>query len=392
MFGSLFIGLSGMTAYSDGLRQVSNNITNLNTSGFRASTVGFNDLFQGNSGGISYSTGEGFGDGVSLGERRLDFSQGELRQSERDLDLAVEGNGFLVLDGGGGDYFYARTGSFEVDQQGYIVLSGTDYRLTVMDEAGRPQALSIDANRTSAPQATTTITFSDNLSSTADEFIVPDVNVYNELGEQSTWEIRFDRDDDITSGEWAVNVFDEDGDEVGSGTIRFTNGLIDPDASVVTIESEELGTTVELDFSENVTSFSSGNISTLRSSDVDGYPVGDITSLRVNEDGVLEISYSNEQTHELGAVTLADFRNPQDLEQRSGGLFTYDSSVGREFFTAESERVGQVQSNRLEASNVDLSSEFGDLILVQRGFQASSQVVSVSNDMIQQLFGIRGQG
>ena len=103
MFGSLFIGLSGLNAYSAGLRQVSNNISNLNSAGFRSSTLGFNDLFSGSSQqGISYTgSGQGGGNGVSLSDLRLDFSQGELRQSERDLDLAIEGTGFLVLENDG---------------------------------------------------------------------------------------------------------------------------------------------------------------------------------------------------------------------------------------------------------------------------------------------------
>ena len=393
MFGSMFIGLSGMNAYSAGLRQVSNNITNLNSSGFRASTLGFNDLFSGSTqSGISYtgSSGQQGGDGVSLSDLRLDFSQGELRQSDRDLDLAVEGSGFLVLEQDG-NYTYARTGQFEVNDDGDIVLSGTNYRLTVLDGSGRPQSLSIDNYRTGVPSATTRIEFADNLSSTSTEYNVPDVRVYNENGVESTWQIQFTRDEN-TADEWAVTVTDQNGDEVGTDTVKFINGAIDPNTTTLTFADADAGLSVELDFSEGVTSFSSGEVSTLRASDVDGYGIGEITTLRVNETGHLEINYSNEQTEDLGAVALADFRQPQHLEQQSGGLFTYDSSIGREFHSSESSRVGRVLSARIENSNVDLSKEFGELILVQRGYQASSQIVSVSNDMIQQLFGITGRG
>ena len=123
MFGSLFIGLSGLQAYSSGLRQVSNNISNLNSAGFRSSTLGFNDLFSGSSQqGISYTgAGQGGGNGVSLSDLRLDFSQGELRQSERDLDLAIEGTGFLVLENDG-EYVYARTGQFEAVSYTHLTL------------------------------------------------------------------------------------------------------------------------------------------------------------------------------------------------------------------------------------------------------------------------------
>ena len=392
MFGSMFIGLSGMNAYSNGLRQVSNNITNLNSSGYRASSIGFNDLFRGSSNGISYTQGSnGGGDGVQLSNGLLDLSQGELRQTSRDLDLAVDGNGFLVLERDG-QYFYTRTGSFEVDNEGFIVLTGTDYKLAVLDDSGRAQPVSIDPYRTSPPEATTSIKFADNLSSTATEYVVPDVQVFNANGESDNWTINFNREETDPAGEWTVTVTNGNGEEIGEETLTFTAGVVDSDSQTLSFSDDDKDISVELDFSENVTSFSSGAVSTLRTSEVDGYGIGEITTISVNDDGKLEINYSNEETKDLGAVALADFREPQALEQRSGGIFVYDSATGREFLSSESERSGRVLSRRLEASNVDLSKEFGELILVQRGYQASSQVVSVSNDMIQQLFGIRGQG
>lgn len=392
MFGAMFIGLSGMNAYSNGLRQVSNNITNLNSNGYRASTVGFNDLFGAGSSGVSYTRGEsGNGTGVELSPLRLDFSQGEIRQTDRDLDLAVEGNGFLVLEKDN-ELFYARTGSFEVNNDGFIVLSGTDYKLTVLDDTGKAVSLSLDAYRIDAPEQTSRIQFGDNLSSTATDFTLSDVQVFDAEGESDEWEIAFTRADDAPAGEWTVTVTNGSGEEVGEQTLKFINGIIDPSTTELTFEDADAGRVAIFDFSENVTSFSSGEVSTLRTTDIDGFGIGEITSVAVNEQGVLEIQYSNEQSEELGAVSLADFEQVQSLEQIGAGLFSYNRSTGRELLSSASDRVGRVQSNRIEASNVDLSQQFGDLILVQRGYQASSQVVSVSNDMIQQLFGLRGQG
>ena len=390
MLGSLFIGLSGMNAYSAGLREVSNNITNLNSNGYRASSVEFSDLFGSGGQGVSYSNGfDGSGNGVQLAQRRLDLTQGDIRQTENDLDLAVDGDGFLALERDG-EYFYARTGNFEVDDAGYIVLSGTEYRLTVLNSSGQAVALSIDSHRTDAPEATTRISFADNLSSSATEYTISDVEVFNSEGEADSWEIAFTRE--ATDTDWTVTVTNGDGEVVGEETLQFNNGIIDPSTSELTFTDESRGASVALDFSENVTSFSSGEISTLRTTDIDGYEIGEITSLAVNEDGVLEVGYSNEQVETLGAVTIAAFDQVNALEQIGAGLFVYNQSTGRDLLSSASERVGTVRSNRIEASNVDLSAQFGDLILVQRGYQASSQVVSVSNDMIQQLFGLRGQG
>ncbi|OCC22931.1 hypothetical protein MB02_14285 [Croceicoccus estronivorus] len=391
MFGSIYIGLSGLNAYSQGLKTVSNNVSNLNTSGFKATDISFSDVYGGSSaGGLAYGSGyTGQGHGVNFDEVSINFTQGELRNTGRDLDLAIDGNGFFVLLDGD-TTLYARTGSFVVNDDGYVVLAGTDYKLAVLDSTGRPQSVNIDNARTSAPAETTRIGFSDNLSSTATEYTVPDVKVYDERGGEHVWTIAFSREETVFD-EWTVTVTDADGTEVGTQTLTITGGIADPANTTLTFEDTASSLSVAFDFS-GITSYSSGTVSTMRASDVDGHPTGSVATLTVNEKGQFEIAYSNEETLELGAIALADFRDPQTLEQRSNGLFAQRGFGQVQYLSADDTRVGSILSQRLEASNVDLGSQFGDLILIQRGFQASSQIISVTNDMIQQLFGIRGQG
>jgi flagellar hook protein FlgE len=392
MFGSIYVGLSGLNAYSRGLQQISNNVTNLNASGFKGSTVAFTDLvgINGN-GGLSYAGGGGGGgNGVEIGETRIDFKQGELRQTDRDLDLAIDGSGFLLLMRGE-EMLYTRTGSFEVDRNGFIVLAGTEYRLATLDSSGHPVSLSIDASRTSAPTATTAIKFADNLSSTATTYGISDVKVYDAGGGEHIWQIKFDKPA-AGVNEWTVTVTDDKGKSLDPQTLKFILDKVDPATAKLVFADTAVGLSVTLDFSGSVSSFSAGTVSTLRAASVDGWKVGAITSIGVNDKGKLEIGYSNEQKKDLGSIAIAEFRDPQALEQRSGGLFRDKGTAQRELMTGDDRRVGRVLSRRLEASNVDLAKAFGELILIQRGFQASSQIISVSNDMIQQLFGIRGQG
>lgn len=391
MFGSIYIGLSGLNAYSRGLQQVSNNVTNLNSVGFKSSTVTFSNLQQfSGTGGLSFTGGSGNdGQGVQLGNNALDFRSGELRQTERDLDISINGNGFLVLLRGS-DIRYVRTGNFEVDPSGFVVLSGSDYKLATLDGSGRAGAVSIDNARTNPPQKTNKISFADNLSSTASTYGISDVRVYDATGKEHVWQLAFTRTE--ATSNWAVKVTNQDGVVVGEKSLNFVGGKPDDATSRLIFEDAASGLAIEFDFSSNVSSFSSGTVSTLRAASVDGNAVGTITTLAVNDKGELEISYSNEKKKVIGAVAVADFRDAQLLEQESGGLFRETSSAGRELMASSDPRVGQVVSRRLEASNVDLSRQFGDLILIQRGFQASSQIVSASNEMIQQLFGIRGQG
>lgn len=393
MFGAIYVGLSGLNAYSRGLTQVSGNVSNLNSTGFKSSNVNFTDIVgSASNGGISLSgSASSAGAGVELGAIQRDFTQGELRQTQRDLDLAIDGTGFLVLMRGD-EVFYTRTGSFEVDKDGFIVLAGTDYRLATLDGSGRAVSLSIDASRTSLPEKTTTIKFADNLSSTADSYGISDIKVYDALGASHAWQVQFSKPATAAPGEWEVKVTDDKGTVIGTQTLKFNLGVIDPTTSKLVFDDAANGLSVTLDFSQNVTSFSSGQVSTLRTSSVDGQGIGTITSVTVNADGEIELGYSNQQKQSLGAVAIADFLDPQALEEKSGGLFLDKGSAGRQLMSSASEKVGRVVSRRLEASNVDLAKQFGDLITIQRGYQASSQIISVANDMIQQLFGIRGQG
>lgn len=392
MFGSIYIGLSGLIAYSDGLKAVSNNVSNLNTTGFKSTNVKFYDIYSsGGQGGLEYGYKfAGGGRGVGLHAESINFSQGDLRQTDRDLDLAIDGNGFFVLRDGD-QFLYARTGSFIVDEDGFVIMDGTDYRLSILDRAGRPADVNIDAVRSNPPAATDRITFADNLSSTATTYSIPDLKVYNAGGEESVWTINFSRAE-TAAGIWTVKVTDATGKDIGQKELKFISSVVDPATSSLVFEDAEKNLSVTFDFSSGVTSFSSGTVSSLRASKVTGHPAGMISSMVVNQSGKLEVLYNNDERTELGALAIADFRDPQRLEKRSNGLYFFDGYGQRQLLAAGDSRVGSVLSRRLEGSNVDLSGQFSDLILIQRGFQASSQIISVSNEMIQQLFGIRGQG
>jgi flagellar hook protein FlgE len=397
MLGAIYTGLSGLNAFSKGLQTISNNVANLNSPGFKATTTNFSDVFNYGGGGLAFFRGTDagqVGNGVRFGEARTDFSQGDLRQSEGDLDLAIQGSGFLILLNNGKTY-YARTGQFVVDKDGYISQQGdSEYRLAVLDGSGRAVALNIDTRRTSAPVATTTIKFADNLSSSATTATIADLAVYDAQGGKQTWQVKLDK---VTTsqGEWTVTVTDQGGATVGTSALKFIGSSVDPTTQKLTFATTPQGASplsVVLDFSSGVTSFSAGTTSTLRSASIDGNGVGALSSVTVDAEGKVKLTYSNEKNDILGAVAVADFRDPQQLRRISGGLFENNGTGPTRVIASNTDGIGRLVSKQIEASNVDLSQQFGDLILIQRGFQASSQVVSATNDMIQQLFGIRGQG
>ena len=402
MLDSIYIGLSGMDAYSKGLQIISNNVANLNTLGFKADTATFSDFYNtSNSTDNSGQDGSGSpsqGAGVRSGSSLVDFSQGDLQQSNGDLDLAVQGRGFLVLKSADGQAFYGQTGQFAVDGQGYISTANGVYRLTVIDPATKqPTTINVNQLATSPPAATTKVTFSDNLSSTGTTADVPNITVYDGAGGKHTWDVKFTAVGSTAPNTWTVTVTDENGDTLATSTLKFAGNAVDPTTQTISVSSTPAGSpplTVDLDFSQNVTSFSAGTTSTLKAASVDGRGPGQLDSVTLDNTGNLQAGYTNGQSAALGAVALADFSDPQQLVRATGGpgLFTAPSTLKPQLLTSGDARVGSLVSKELQASNVDLTGQFGQLILIQRGYQACSQVLSVSNDMIQQLFGIRGQG
>ncbi len=396
MLESIYIGMSGLTAYSKGLQTISNNVANLNTPGFKTSSPNFADLYygeqfsSGNPGGKSGTMQ--FGSGVEYGYSSLNFGQGDLRASSGQLDLAINGNGFLTLLDGD-KVRYARTGQFAVGDDGTISDKVTGLKLAALTSSGSLGVISIAGKQLNPPQPTSVITFSDNLSSGATDFSIPNVDIYDADGGKHTVTIQFKPDSSIIPGRWTVTIVDENTIPIGQGTLQFNGGIPEPGRDTIefTLSTPNVKpSTITLDFSNGVTGFSAGSFSSLRISDKDGYAAGTLSSLSVNEDGALVVQYTNGKSEILDQIALANFTDPQTLIQMGNGLFDGSQAQAPRYVTSGGAGVGQLLSGATEASNVDLSNEFGQLILIQRGFQASSQVVSAANEMIMQLFQMRG--
>lgn len=394
MLGAIYIGLSGMNAFSRGLQTISNNVANLNSPGYKASSVSFADVFNVGGLGSAYSghNGRSFGAGVRFGAPGVDFAQGDMRQTGGDLDLAVQGNGFMVLTEGDNKTYYARTGQFAVDEEGFIALQGTRYRLNGVNAAGEVSPFNIDSRRVALPEATTSVRFGGNVPSDVTSATISDITVYDSRGKTHAWKVIFTRTD--VADEWKIEV--KAGDTLVAGgapeiKVRFGTTspfrIIDPTDGKITLDNVLEGGDVTLDLSALRSTSGAADFTKTPN----GRGVASLAQVSVNESGHVILTYSDARTEDLGSIALADFRNPQQLERIGDGMFAYSGDDAR-LMASGTDGMGKLVSKQLEASNVDLSQQFGDLILIQRGFQASSQVVSVSNDMIQQLFGIRGQG
>jgi len=399
MLGAIFVGLSGMQAYAKGLKTISNNVANMNTLGYKASTISFSDLSGVSGNGLNYSSsqlGGSAGRGVRYNPERIDFRPGNYEQTDNALDLSILGSGFLVVRNDAGNIYYTRTGQFSVGSDGYIANQNGD-RLTILNEGLSPETVNVNDHLTSDPEATQTISITQAIGSgMTEDAQIQNVQVYDAMGSAHTWMFKLSKQTSTTDSSettWIVKVFEGDTQMGVDGTVSFDNlngAVIDPATfSINAFPVNAAAMSVTLDFSAAKMNASA---SSLLQASADGHAVGALNNLDVDNNGKLILVYSNGKRVELGDIAIADFQDQQQLTRVGNGLFQNTGGAAFAYKTSGVDGGGKLQSGQVEASNVDLTAEFGNLILIQRGFDASSQVVSATNDMIQALFGMRGHG
>lgn len=197
MFSSIFSALSGMVGFSKGLDVISNNVANMNTPGFKAAELEFRDIFYrygltGGSGGGS----ETIGQGLDTGSTRVNFRQGELRETSSGTDLAIDGNGFFVLQKDG-EVFYTRNGQFVLNEQGLLVDSPSGARVAAYTGTGLAD-ISLAGLRMNPPNPTTEVTLLDTLNHGSTSHELSNVAVIDAAGGSHTLSLRFTRTNDAT--------------------------------------------------------------------------------------------------------------------------------------------------------------------------------------------------
>lgn len=392
MLDSIHVGMTGLLGYSRGLRVVANNTANLNTPGYKSSTLQFTDLFYANAdsaGGAQARLGFGLGTAGT----HLDFRQGDLRQTGNDFDLGVDGEGLFVLRDAEGRTRYTRAGQFQFDGEGRFVSRTDGSQLVGLDAAGKEVDVSLAGLRVAAGKATGSARFTGNLSATATEQTVGSVKVFDERGEEHLLSVIFTNNAATAPGNWKVELKDG-ATSVGVSEIIFDDGSPTAATAKLSFTYTPAGRAARplvLDFSNDVTSFASGNLSTLAMVAQDGHPPGNLTTVAFNQQGRLVTSYSNGQTVEGVRLLLARFSTPDAVEDLGGNRYRQANGIAWDSGAAAQGAFGRVRSGVLELSNVDLSREFSELVVMQRGYQASSQVIATANDMLQELFRMKAQ-
>jgi len=417
MLQSMFSGASGLRAHQTQMDVIGNNIANINTVGYKASRAEFKQALSRTLRGGSAPGGVGAGStdpvqvglGVAVGTIGTDQTQGSLQFTGRPLDLAIEGGGFLTLSDGLGQY-YTRDGSLTVDANGTLVTAGNigfhvmgwsaDPRTGQIDATGALSDIRLPLGQWALARQTSEVTYAGNLDATvaAGGTVTTTYDVYDSLGTAHSLTITFTRS--ATPGEWTWTATSPSGNfgspSTGTGTLSFdSNGkiiagsAIDCSLNLSAANGANATIPLKLDFS-SVTSLSGTGQSSVSPTSQNGLPLGTLNNYSVDPSGVIIGTFSNGMTQAIAQIALSDFTNPNGLTRMGGNVFSQSPNSGLpQVGVPGAGGRGKVSSGYLEMSNVDLSSEFTNMIVAQRGFQANSRIITASDEMLQELISMK---
>jgi flagellar hook protein FlgE len=320
--------------------------------------------------------------GVQVAGISTNFSQGSAQATGRATDMMISGDGFFVVQSGG-ESLYTRAGSFSFDAGGRLVTpdgalvqgwTATAGNLPTNGAGIGP--IILPQNMVAPAAATTTATMSGNLPSdmAVGGIITRDVDIYDAMGNSRTLSMSFER----TAAGWDVDA--TDGATTAAGALVFTGGTLTSGATV-TVGG------IAIDFG-TVTQYAGMN--TVEAARQDGREPGSLQSFSLSKDGTLIGSFSNGATEPIARIALATFVNPGGLEKAGGSTYrtsinSGDAAIG----VAGTGDIGSLRSGSLEMSNVDLSQEFTNLIVAQRGFQANARIITTSDEVLQELTNLK---
>jgi flagellar hook protein FlgE len=411
MSNNFSIALSGLSAANTALDVTSNNIANANTVGFKNSQAEFADVYASGAVNLDSSTG---GEGVRVVAAAQQFSQGtSITEASTPLDMEINGNGFFTLNSPSGTV-YTRNGQFSEDQNGNVI-STTGQFLQVYPpttnggfNTGTTQNLNLQTAQ-SSPVATTAANVILNLPSnatppTVTPFDPTNSNTYNQststtvydsLGNSYPATLYFSQT--ATPGTWNVNMTVNGVAVGGTQTLSFSNtGTVTAPAGGnlafdgFTPTNGAAPVNMAFNFSQTTEYGTQFGVTSIIPN---GYTTGQLSTLSIDSTGIVSAVYTNGQSTQLGQLAIANFPNPQGLQQLGNTNWAQTFSSGTVVQgTAGSAGFGSVTSSSLESSNVDLTTELVNMITEQRAFQANAQVITTADQMSQTVIGISTNG
>src|SRR5579862_9873259 len=402
---SFNIALTGLNAANEDLSVTSNNLANAATVGFKGSRTEFADLF---SGGQSTTA---VGNGVAVSEVAQQFTQGNIETTGNNLDLAVSGNGFFIVSNNGA-LNYTRDGEFQLNSAGEIVNSQGQALQAYPPLAnggfntGGLANVSLNTDE-SSPQATSTAAITANLPANAS--VPPDtpfdptdpnsynnttsLTVYDSLGAAHTASLYFIKG--AAPNDWSTQLY-VDGTAVGTPqalNYSASGALVTPANGQVTFPAYTPATgatAMNMTFNFSKTTQYGGNFG-VTAVQQNGFTTGQVTGINIDQTGVVQAQFTNGRSINLGQLALANFENPQGLQQLGNATWAPTNASGAAVNgVAGNSGFGQIDSGSLEESNVDTTSSLVEMITAQRDFQANAQMIQTEDQVTQSIINIRG--
>ena len=412
---ALYTAISGLQGNSQAMTVVGNNIANSNTTAFKSSSTVFSDLLAAN---IASSSGNSqVGRGSQVQTVQTNFSQGGYESTDSNTDLAIEGSGFFIVsDPLTATDLYTRNGNFSFDDNGYLVtadgyrVQGSAYNSSGVLASGNLSDIQVDLVSQIEAKQTENVTLQTNLDSNStilSSFAIatPEdtsnysttTTVYDSLGTSHLLSCYFTKTGDQT-WEWNLAVDSADlaaggADDltlIGTGTLTFdaTGNLDTGSTATIPALTWDNGSSAQtITYSFETTQFDSD--STVFSQDQDGYASGEVTDTNIAADGTVSAVYSNGETIAVAKISLATFTNPDGLDSTGSSLYSETNESGTPTIGYPGASQGTLITQALELSNVDLATEFVDLITIQNAYSANSKVITTTNDMLTELINLK---
>ena len=399
--------LSGLSASSAALQSISNNLANMNTDGYKAQSTVFSDVFYQNYGTSGSGDPIQTGLGVQVAGTTSDLSNGALSATGITSNLALNGNGYFVVQNSSGSVNYTRAGDFTTNSSGQLVTTDGQtvmgYSATggSINTNGPLQALNVGAGTTTSANPTSNFSLTTNLDSTAalnTTFNSP-ISVYDSLGAAHDLTVTYTKTGNNT---WSYNASVPSTDitggtgtstSVGSGTLTFdsTGKLTSPTGSIALAIGPLSNGAASLSPTWSLTDSSGNSLLTQTASTADnsaksqdGFAAGTLSSFAVLTDGTVQATFTNGQNRAIGQVALASFANPEGLSMTGNNLYNITSASGSPVIgAAGSGGRGTIVGSSVESSNVDVATEFAQLIVAQRSYEANAKAITAFDQVEQ---------
>jgi flagellar hook protein FlgE len=420
---SFSIALTGLEANSVALDTIGNNLANLNTTAFKDQTTAFSDLFYQNIGSSGSGDAIQVGLGTQVAGSTTDFTQGSLATTTNSTDMALNGNGFFAVDSSGQQQL-TRAGNFQLDESGNLITTtgagvmGYAAANGVVNTSTPLTTLQIPVDATEAAQATTNFGIAANLDagSPGGTSFSTTITMYDSLGTSHAVTVDFTKAGTASApvdNQWGYTIClpssDQTAQTISSGTLNFSS-----EGALTSNTWDDNGVTTTSTPAQDVTGITFANLSDdaapmtlnwnllsgaantpqigqtdvssgVTNSTQDGFASGSYSGFSVDSAGVIAASFSNGQTQTVGQIAIASVTNVEGLTIDGGNNYqTSTSSGAASVGAAGTGGRGSIEDDTLEQSNVDISTEFANLIVAQRAFEANSKTVTTFDTVTQE--------